>query len=65
MSKPNDNYIKKDFKKKFVINDETKNHIANFPTNYFDSSIRIQLGMFRTDIEYEKYITESLNRPLP
>ena len=47
------------------ITEETKRDILEHPEKYVNCDARIRSGMFYTDEEKERYIEESLNRPLP
>ncbi|MBR6690098.1 MAG: hypothetical protein IKL65_02065 [Bacilli bacterium] len=49
----------------FKITEETKRDILEHPEKYVNCDVRIRNGLFRTDEEKEKYIQDSLNRPLP
>lgn len=50
---------------KVKITDKTKEDVLSHPEKYTDCDARIRLGKFYTDEEYERYVEESLSRPLP
>ena len=50
---------------KLHITKEIKNDVLNHPERYINCDIRVKMGRFYTDDEYEKYINKSLNRLLP
>lgn len=47
------------------ITDEIKKDVLEHPERYVNCDARTRMGMFRTDEEREKYIEESLSKPLP
>lgn len=47
------------------ITEETKKDILEHPEKYADSEARARRGLIYTDDEYERYVEETLNRPLP
>ena len=55
----------KDFPE-FKVTDEVKKNVRNLHLySPIRGNVRINYGMFRTDLEKEKYIDDSLNRELP
>lgn len=57
-------YLYKNFKP-FKVTEALREEILNNPMEYSNCESRIRMGLFYTDDEKEKYIEESLNRPLP
>ena len=51
--------------KPIKITEKIKGDVLEHPEKYINCSSRIRMGLFYTDEEYERYIEESLNRPLP
>lgn len=49
----------------FQINEEIRENIKNHPEKYINCDPRIRMGLFYTTEEKERYIEESLARPLP
>jgi len=50
----------------FKVTDEAKKNVRNLHLySPYRGNVRINYGMFRTDLEKEKYIDDSLNRELP
>ena len=47
------------------ITKETRQHVLEHPELYSSCPARIRNGQFYTDEEYEQYVEESLNKPLP
>ena len=47
------------------ITEQTKKDVLEHPEKYSDCDARTRMGMFYTDEEKERYIEESLSRPLP
>lgn len=60
----NKDIIFMDFKP-IKITEETRNYVIENPMKHLNCPPRIRMGKFYTDEEYERYIEESLNRPLP
>lgn len=56
--------MSKDFKL-FKVTEKLRKEILDNPEKYSDCSPRVRMGLFYTDEEKEKYIEESLERPLP
>ncbi|MBQ3021173.1 MAG: hypothetical protein IJD92_03010 [Bacilli bacterium] len=59
------NILFEDTYKKPIITKQTRENILNSPNLYSNCDIRVRMGKFYTDEEKEKYIEESLKRPLP
>lgn len=51
--------------KPMKITEVMKKEVLEHPEKYMNCSPRIRMGKFYSDEEYERYIEESLNRPLP
>lgn len=51
--------------KKMKITEETKKFVIEHPELHSRCPVRIRLGKFYTDEEYEKYREKTLNRKLP
>jgi len=51
--------------KPIKITEETRKDVLEHPERYINFPLRIQMEKFYTDEECERYIEESLNRPLP
>ena len=49
----------------FKITEETRGKVIENPLRHLNCPPRIRMGKFYTDEEYQKYIEESLKRPLP
>ena len=47
------------------VTKETRQHVLEHPELYSSCPARIRKGQFYTDEEYEQYVEESLNKPLP
>lgn len=62
--KINYTYLFTDFKP-VSITEKMKEDIKKNPGKYIDCPVRIREGKFYTDEELDKYIEESLKRPLP
>ena len=60
----NKDFLFKDFKN-LHITKKARQDVLNHPEKYSGCDVRIRMGNFYTDEEYEKHIEESLNRPLP
>ncbi len=56
--------LNKDFPP-FKVTEATKKDVITNPDRYLNCPPRVRMGLFYTDEEYENYITESLNKPLP
>ena len=57
-------YLYKNFKP-IKVTEALREEILNNPLKYSNCESRIRMGLFYTDDEKEKYIEESLERPLP
>lgn len=62
--KINEEILFADFKP-IKITEEMRKDVLEHPEKYINCPPRIRMGKFYTDEEYERYIEESLNRPLP
>ena len=62
--KINYTYLFTDFKP-VSITEKMKEDIKKNPGKYIDCPVRIREGNFYTDEELDRYIEESLKRPLP
>lgn len=62
--KINYTYLFTDFKP-VSITEKMKEDIKKNPGKYIDCPVRIREGKFYTDEELDRYIEESLKRPLP
>lgn len=51
--------------KEFHVTDDTIKDIKQNPHKYTNCDVRIRMGLVRTNEEQERYITESLKRPMP
>lgn len=49
----------------FVVTEKTRQNTREHPEMYTGCSARVRMGKFYTTEEYEKYVQESLSRPLP
>lgn len=47
------------------ITEETRQYIIDHPEKFINCDVRIRAGKIYTDEEFDKMVTESLNRPLP
>ena len=64
IKKINEEILFADFKP-IKITEEMRKDVLEHPEKYINCPPRIRMGKFYTDEEYERYIEESLNRPLP
>lgn len=51
--------------KPLVITEETRQYVLAHPERHLNCPVRIRMGKFYTDKEYEKYVSRSLKRKLP
>lgn len=57
-------YLFKDFSE-FKVTEETRKYVIENPQKYSNCDVRIRMGKFYTDKEYQRKIEEGLNRELP
>jgi len=57
-------YLFEDFPE-FKVTEETRKDVIENPQKYSSCDVRIRMGKFYTDEEYEKRVEEVLSRPLP
>lgn len=57
-------YLFEDFPE-FKVTEETKKDVIANPQKYSGSDVRIRMGKFYTDEEYQRKIEEGLSRELP
>lgn len=48
----------------FKVSEETRNDVIKHPQKYSDCDIRVSMGKFYTDEEYQKRLNDGLNREL-
>ena len=57
-------YLFADFPE-FKVTEETRKDVLANPQKYFGCDVRIRMGKFYTDEEYQRKIEEGLSRELP
>ena len=60
----NEDILNKEFPP-FQVTKATRKDVLENPEKYLNCSPRVRMGLFYLDEEYENYMTESLNKPLP
>ena len=51
--------------KPMKITEEMRNDVLEHPERYINCPLRVRMGKFYTDDEYERLVEENLNKPLP